>query len=292
MPQRLEIMELSKNIVCRKYSTPNRPHVHTQWELIVFEKGETDNVVNNKHFNANPGDVFLLGPPHTHAISFKTTPHLHRDFYFSCEQIKAACDMIDDGLFSRISECEELATFHLSSSAFHSIIKQADKIDSLLLMSQKENNLSVDTLQRITFSILHFVLGLYQTNKYLGSPNYPKWMLDVLQSLSLPENFTKPVSEIVSATYYSHATVSNAFKKHLGVTLLEYVVDLRLEYAAELLTNTNQTALEISSAVGYDSFSYFIKQFKRKYRSTPLQYRLQVTCGKNAKKATPPTTER
>ena len=292
MPQRLEIMELSKNIVCRKYSTPNRPHVHTQWELIVFEKGETDNVVNNKHFNATPGDVFLLGPPHTHAISFKTTPHLHRDFYFSGEQIKAACDMIDDGLFSRISECEELATFHLSSSAFHSVIKQADKIDSLLLMSQKENNLSVDTLQRITFSILHFVLGLYQTNKYLGSPNYPKWMLDVLQSLSLPENFTKPVSEIVSATYYSHATVSNAFKKYLGVTLLEYVVDLRLEYAAELLTNTNQTALEISSTVGYDSFSYFIKQFKRKYRSTPLQYRLQVTCGKNAKKATPPTAER
>ena len=283
MPQRLEIMDLSKNTVCRKYSTPNRPHVHTQWELIVFEKGETDNVVNNNHFNATPGDVFLLGPPHTHAISFKTTPHLHWDFYFSGEQIKAACDMIDDGLFSRISECEELATFHLSSSAFHSVIKQADKINSLLLMSQKENNLSVDTLQRITFSILHFVLGLYQTNKYLGITNYPKWMLDVLQSLSLPENFTKPVSEIVSATYYSHATVSNAFKKHLGVTLLEYVVDLRLEYAAELLTNTNQTALEISSAVGYDSFSYFIKQFKRKYRTTPLRYRLQVTCGKNAK---------
>lgn len=78
MTSNLEKMILNKNLLCRKYTTPNRPHSHNMWELIFFEKGETANSVNDVEYTANPGDVFLIGPPHTHAITFRSTPPASR----------------------------------------------------------------------------------------------------------------------------------------------------------------------------------------------------------------------
>lgn len=267
-----DVTILSSNFILRKYTTPNRLHGHTAWELVVFEKGETDHIVNGITYDAHPGDIFLLGPCHKHEILFKSDTHLHRDFYFTENEVKTACDLISDDLFANVKSGETLIRLHAGTSSFQAILKQADKIESLVLLSGRNDNDS-KKLKRISTSVLTFVLGLYETKRLLKAPEYPKWILDFLQYLTAPENFTKPISRIIESTYYSHATVLNAFKQYFGITLSEYVVNLRLEHAAELLQNTSRTALDVCSSVGYDSFSYFIKQFKKKYGVTPHKYR-------------------
>ncbi len=264
-------MVLNKNVLCRKYTTPNRPHSHNGWELVLFEKGETSNVVNGVEFIAKPGDVFLIGPPHIHAITFRSTPHLHRDLYYTSEEVEAVCATFSDDLYEKICT-NDVFTFHISANAFQTVIRQEEKLESLSVLIGK-NGISNDELKKISVSVLHFVVGLYRTKTFTNTPAYPKWLLDILQLLSSPENFTKSVGDVLSSMYYSHATVSSAFRKYLGVTLSEYLISLRLDYAAELLANTSMTALEICSAVGYDSFSYFIKQFKKKFGVTPHKYR-------------------
>lgn len=269
---KLERMVLNKNLLCRKYTTPNRPHSHNIWELVLFEKGETSNVVNGKEYIAKPGDVFLLGPPHTHAITFRSTPHLHRDLYYTDEEVRKICAMFSGDLYEKICS-DDVLTFHMSGNSFQTVIRQAEKINSLSVIVGKDNGLGTEELKQISVSVLHFTIGLYRTKLITNTPAYPKWLLDILQILSSPENFTKSVNDIISETYYSHATVSNAFRRYLGVTLSDYLINLRLDYAAELLANTSMTALEICSAVGYDSFSYFIKQFRKKFGVTPHKYR-------------------
>ncbi len=269
---KLEKMVLNKNLLCRKYTTPNRPHSHNIWELVLFEKGETSNIVNGKEYIAKPGDVFLLGPPHTHAIIFRSTPHLHRDMYYTDEEIRSICAMFSGNLYEKFCS-DDVLTFHMSGNSFQTVIRQAEKLNSLSVIVGKDNGIGTDELKQISVSVLHFVIGLYRTKLFTNTPAYPKWLLDILQVLSSPENFTKSVNDIISETYYSHATVSNAFRKYLGVTLSDYLINLRLDYAAELLTNTSMTTLEICSAVGYDSLSYFIKQFRKKFGTTPHKYR-------------------
>lgn len=269
---KLERMVLNKNLLCRKYTTPNRPHSHNIWELVLFEKGETSNVVNGKEYIAKPGDVFLLGPPHTHAITFRSTPHLHRDLYYTDEEVRKICAMFSGDLYEKICS-DDVLTFHMSGNSFQTVIRQAEKINSLSVIVGNDNGLGTEELKQISISVLHFTIGLYRTKLITNTPAYPKWLLDILQILSSPENFTKSVNDIISETYYSHATVSNAFRRYLGVTLSDYLINLRLDYAAELLANTSMTALEICSAVGYDSFSYFIKQFRKKFGVTPHKYR-------------------
>lgn len=272
MAKKLDNMNLSKSILSKKYTTPNRPHTHNLWELIFFEKGETVNVVNDVEYIVAPGDVFLIGPPHTHAIYFRTTPHQHRDLYYSDEAVRAVCAMFSEDLYAQLCT-SDILHFHMSSNTFQTIIHQAEKIEALSVLANTNNGIDIEELISISKSFLHFVIGLSRIKTIGNTPAYPKWLLQLIQRLSSPEFFTKSVDDIVAETYYSHATVSNAFRKHLGVTLSEYLINLRLDYAAELLTNTSKNALEICSTVGYDSFSYFIKQFKKKFGVTPHKYR-------------------
>ena len=65
------------------------------------------------------------------------------------------------------------------------------------------------------------------------------------------------------------------FKKHMGLTSIQYINNYRLEKAAYLLTSTNNSIMDISLEVGFDNLSYFNKLFKKKYNITPKEFRFK-----------------
>lgn len=63
------------------------------------------------------------------------------------------------------------------------------------------------------------------------------------------------------------------FKRYLNKTPNEYLTELRLRKAMDLLKNTDMTILEISYAVGFSGASYFTETFHKFYGYTPSAYR-------------------
>ena len=63
------------------------------------------------------------------------------------------------------------------------------------------------------------------------------------------------------------------FKSITGVTPAKYLKDLRLQQAATLLTTTFLSVKEIVRRVGLADDSHFVRDFKRRYRLTPSEYR-------------------
>ena len=64
------------------------------------------------------------------------------------------------------------------------------------------------------------------------------------------------------------------FKREMGVSLEDYLIRLKINRAAELLTRNNEmTVKEISEKIGYYRCDYFIKIFKKYYGVTPGRYR-------------------
>ncbi len=63
------------------------------------------------------------------------------------------------------------------------------------------------------------------------------------------------------------------FKKAAGLTLVEYVTQVRLTHAAQLLQGTTQSIAEIAAAVGFSDQSYFDRRFRRHFGRTPSQFR-------------------
>ncbi len=91
----------------------------------------------------------------------------------------------------------------------------------------------------------------------------------------LNENFTQDVTlEVVgdalgcSATYVSHV-----FKKAVGITPIQYVIQRRIGHAQTLLISTDYSASYIATIVGYDNTNYFNTLFSKIVGMPPIRYR-------------------
>lgn len=71
------------------------------------------------------------------------------------------------------------------------------------------------------------------------------------------------------------AYFSSRFKKCFGVNFVDYVTELRMRAAQELLQDPLRATSEIAGLVGYDSASYFTRAFKKYTGMTPTDYRRQ-----------------
>lgn len=269
----IQLLAVESKQVTREYFTPNPPHRHERWELLIFEKGVTDNYVNETVYTATEGDVFLLGPQHLHEIRFVTTPHLHRDIYFSAETVHKICDNYSKDLFDELQSITRLLHFSMDSSMRNSIDLLCRNLDTLCLIYSTDTNTDFQPIEGLSQSILNMIVGIYFSQHVIKKIETPIVLLDVLKKLRLPEFFTQSVSSIVAQTNYSHSQFLKIFKQYTGISIIQYLNRVRIEYAAELLRHTDKTVLSVCEDCGYDSLSFFIKTFKAQYGQTPLQYR-------------------
>ena len=67
--------------------------------------------------------------------------------------------------------------------------------------------------------------------------------------------------------------ISRLFNKKLHTTYSKYLNHLRLEYAVNLLKNTDMTVSAVAYESGFECERSFFRVFKDNMKITPLQYR-------------------
>lgn len=94
-------------------------------------------------------------------------------------------------------------------------------------------------------------------------------------------HFTEPLTleKIAKAVGYTEYYLSRKFQKEMGVKLLDYIKDIRLEYAKVWLTASGKSIQEISDQLQFGARSYFSRVFKEKNGVTPAEYRDRVWNG-------------
>jgi AraC-like DNA-binding protein len=93
----------------------------------------------------------------------------------------------------------------------------------------------------------------------------------------LRENLTQPFTEAELATIAGQSTsaFSRAFRKHTGMTLVQYVKRLRINLACQILMSDEQAPItDICFEVGFNNLSNFNRQFRAEKGMTPSQFRL------------------
>lgn len=64
------------------------------------------------------------------------------------------------------------------------------------------------------------------------------------------------------------------FKREMGMSPIEYILNEKIKYAKKLLSNPNMQINEVSYASGFEDCNYFIRIFKKYEGVTPKQYQL------------------
>lgn len=84
------------------------------------------------------------------------------------------------------------------------------------------------------------------------------------------------VKMVASKFDLSISNLSHRVKKATGRNVSDYITEIRMEYAHELLKDTEYNIQTIASMVGYTQASSFVSKFKKYYSVTPAEYRRKV----------------
>ena len=91
----------------------------------------------------------------------------------------------------------------------------------------------------------------------------------------IQEHFAGHLSleEISDHVGFNPSYFTTLFKKETGQTIVEYLTDVRIQQARQMLRTTRMTAQEICDAVGYHDSKHFLKTFKKATGISPMEYR-------------------
>ncbi|MBR1959146.1 MAG: helix-turn-helix transcriptional regulator, partial [Bacteroidales bacterium] len=89
------------------------------------------------------------------------------------------------------------------------------------------------------------------------------------------DHYAKPLklSDLAGLVGMSPVAFSRFFRQRTGRTLSDYIVDIRLGYAARMLVDSTKNISEICYECGFNNLSNFNRTFKSKRNYTPRDFR-------------------
>lgn len=249
-------------------SSRNVMHGHTFWEFAVCLSGEYQNDIDGKQLFLREGNVCLMRPEDVHNPHNYKKGHLHRDIYVPEEKMKRICDAFDSELFDKLKSEPLQINFYIGKYELDTIAKDLDYLGVV----QNEKNLECDMLLS---TVVSYIIGLW-IKKSNSNSNIPEEIVTLVNKIDGGAFLNNSIKEIVGITYYSHAYLCKLFKKYMGMSLLDYVIKCKMEYAMHLLSDPKLRIIDISNMLGYDVPSSFVNAFKKRYKTSPNAMRKEL----------------
>lgn len=135
---------------------------------------------------------------------------------------------------------------------------------------------------------LQYIIRL--TENYLKEQVSDKSIAKSIQDY-IDQHYSEDISRniLTDIFYLDPDYASKLFKKELGISFKNYLIQKRIEVAKNLLGNTDLPVNTIADNVGYGNYSYFTRIFKKVMGVTPNEYRNQIDLSNSQRAVQPPT---
>lgn len=141
-------------------------------------------------------------------------------------------------------------------------------------------------IERFNLSELHSYFGQCAVRLFAGkeSMRYEQSTVSLIKSYMKAnyQNALLSLKDIGSYAHISSSYMCSVFKNETGITINQYLTDIRMEKAKKYLKDTRYSVAEICEMVGYKDNSYFGRNFRKIFHLTPMEYREQWLRGGEA----------
>ncbi|WP_214628533.1 response regulator [Paenibacillus agaridevorans] len=129
------------------------------------------------------------------------------------------------------------------------------------------------TYKDLCDGIYDMLLELY--NRIGDKPGIKEQTLIARIAAYIDEHYREDISleSVAGIAFMNPYYFSSFFKKHMKRNFKQYVTDLRMKQAMELLTHTDMMIYEIAEQVGYNNARHFSDMFKKQTGKLPQEYK-------------------
>lgn len=222
-------------------------HCHTFYEFLYIVSGECVHEKNGIEDNVSAGDLIFIAPGST-----------HRFLSQSDNSDVIALSVVRDemlpflGLYNDL--CNKSFTQNLSIEKSRILLEQCERI------TFENNDKYILQLRVILNQILIF--GLEPKYKDTAVPAEFSTAIKKMEAL---ENASEGISAFLRLSGYSHSQLCRLTKKYLGMTPTDYVNQIRMNHAYDMIVYSDKDYETICDSVGIESFSYFCKLLKEHF---------------------------
>ena len=253
-------------------------HWHEEAELTLITEGEGLYQIDLVDYEVKKGDILFVPPLLLHSVSLAQPQNeemISETYVFHLNFLGGnSTDICSTRYFVPIMNHELILPCLITPKhpAYVSIQKIFRQIASLYHEEVPGYELALKGLfLQVIFLLLQY--STKQAKNVLPEEGTPADKLkNVLDYIEIHYAQTILVEELAKICCFSEYHFMRFFKKHMNMTSVEYVNNVRLEKAVELFEQGNTSILEVSLSVGFHNLSYFHRAFKNKYGMTPRSF--------------------
>ena len=235
-------------------------HSHDYYEIELITSGKGINIINGNSFEIQKGSFYFLTPSDFHELIIIEPLTLYN---LSFSDIH-----IPNKIVNLLLESNLKKFFSIDDNTYKFIKTYCEKIyTELQIKSQYNFEIIKNLLECIFIEIIRLQKNTEKT-EYKNS-NIQNAILYIHSHFRENPSLTTVAKYInINKNYFCEI-----FHKTTGKSYTAYLRDLKLDYAKSLAQHTTLQISEICFTCGYSSFSHFLREFKSKFKLSPMQIR-------------------
>ena len=220
-------------------------------ELTIVLKGELEYIADGRSIVLRDGDAIFLSVGTVRARRESEGVADYISFNFTCDGEIALPTLIQNTTPSEVLL----------------LIAAYDKINSRTYLDNTEKN------KHLLVCLLEILSDRVKTQ------NFTPLTLQIIKYIhsSLSEKIT--LEDIGRLTFFSPIYCDTVFKREMGQSIIDYLLDRRIEEAKKMLVGEPIPLSQIAEAVGFSDYNYFSRTFKKRSGYSPAAYRRAMISG-------------
>jgi AraC-like DNA-binding protein len=283
MKERLEEIRLKPDEsfsigIFQDHIDPTYWHYHQEFELSFITEGSGNRIVGDSIEEFNPGDLIFIGPRIPHAwFSEKKHRGQHSGRTLESVYLQFTESVLPESLTCLPEFGQVRRALHLSERGIR--ITGSTLNDVSRIMLQLPYMKGIRRLM-LFYEIMH-IIGGSADHVSLASEAYIRNRFETTNSRLkrihefLMKNYQKDIDlkTVAEVAHMAPASVCRFFRQSTGQTLFQYLNKIKIDYACQLLLNTDLNILDICYDCGFNNLSHFNKQFRKFRGTTPTRFR-------------------